>query len=319
MKYFVTGGAGFIGSNMVDFLAKNPENSVVIYDNFSTGIREFLEGALKLPNVKLIEGDLLDEKKLDEAMAGAEFVMHFAANADIRHGLEHPRKDLEQNTIGTFNMLEAMRKNNVKKIVFSSTGPVYGEPKVFPTPEDCPFPVQTSLYAASKLAGEGMIAAYCEGFGMTAYIFRFVSILGERYPHGFCFDFYKRLLANPNELFVYGNGKQRKSYLYIGDCISAIMTAVQKSTGKVNIYNLGTDEYIEVNQSIQWICEYMGLKPKLKYSGGERGWIGDNPFVFLDCSRIKALGWRAEYSIKDAIVKTLKYLEANKWLLAKRI
>jgi UDP-glucose 4-epimerase len=319
MKYFVTGGAGFIGSNMVDNLAKNPETSVVIYDNFSTGIREFIEGTLKLPNIKLIEGDLLDEKILNVAMADAEFVMHFAANADIRHGLEHPKKDLEQNTIGTFNVLEAMRKNNVKKIVFSSTGPVYGEPKVFPTPEDCPFPVQTSLYAASKLAGEGMIAAYCEGFGMTAYIFRFVSILGERYPHGFCFDFYKRLLANPNELFVYGNGKQRKSYLYLGDCIRAIMTAIEKSTGKVNIYNLGTDEYIEVNQSIDWICEYMGLKPELKYSGGERGWIGDNPFVFLDCSRIKALGWKAEYSIKDAILKTLKYLEENKWLLEKRI
>ncbi|GHT86223.1 UDP-glucose 4-epimerase [Spirochaetia bacterium] len=319
MNYFVTGGAGFIGSNLVDELLKDAQNMVTIYDNFSTGFEEFIKHLSVKPNVTIIKGDLLDEKYLNKSMQNQDFVFHLAANADIRFGLEHPRKDLEQNTIATFNVLEAMRKNNVTKIAFSSTGPVYGESKVIPTPEDCPFPVQTSLYASSKLAGEALISSYCEGFGFTGYIFRFVSILGERYTHGHVFDFYKNLMENQNELYILGNGKQRKSYLYIKDCINAILTIINNAGNKVNIYNLGTDEYCEVNQSINWICEYLGLHPKLIYSGGERGWIGDNPFVFLDCTKIKNLGWKAEYSIKQSILKTVKYLENNKWVFKNRI
>jgi UDP-glucose 4-epimerase len=245
-------------------------------------------------------------------------VFHFAANADVRFGLEHPAKDLEQNTIATFNVLEAMRGNGIKKIAFSSTGSVYGEADVIPTPENCPFPVQTSLYASSKLAGEAMITSYCEGFGFTGYIFRFVSILGERYTHGHVFDFFGKLMENPRELLVLGDGKQRKSYLYIKDCISAMLTVIDKTKEAVNIYNLGTDEYCNVNQSIGWICEYLGLKPKLLYSGGERGWIGDNPFIFLDCARVKSLGWRAEYSIKEAVLETLRYIENNQWIFERR-
>jgi len=317
MQYFVTGAAGFIGSNLVDRLLQ-AGHFVIGYDNFSTGQERFLEQAQASPNFTLVRGDTLDLPALTKAMRGTEFVFHLAANADVRFGTEHPRKDLEQNTIATYNVLEAMRANDIRRIAFSSTGSVYGEAQVIPTPEDAPFPIQTSLYGASKLAGEGLIQAYCEGYGFQGYIFRFVSILGERYSHGHVFDFYKGLLHNPTELSILGNGLQRKSYLHVQDCIDAVLTVIEKATDKINIYNLGVDEYCQVNDSIGWICEALGLKPKLTYSGGERGWIGDNPFIFLDTAKIRALGWKPTLTIQHGIIRTLEYLQANQWLLEQR-
>ena len=196
--------------------------------------------------------------------------------------------------------------------------PSTAKPRFVPTPEDAPFPIQTSLYGASKLAAEGLIAAYCEGFGFQGYIFRFVSILGERYSHGHVFDFYKQLLEHPRELHVLGDGTQRKSYLYVQDCIDAMLLALSRATGRVNVFNLGTDEYCRVSDSIGWICEHLGLRPELRYSGGDRGWVGDNPFIFLDCSRMRSLGWQPELTIRQGIVRTLKYLEANLSLLEAR-
>jgi UDP-glucose 4-epimerase len=225
---------------------------------------------------------------------------------------------LEQNTIVTNNVLEAMRKNGISKIAFASTGSVYGDATVIPTPENAPFPIQTSLYAASKLAGEGMIAAYCEGFGFQSWIFRFVSILGERYTHGHVFDFYRKLKQNSSRLEVLGNGKQRKSYLYIQDCIDAILLALEKSNESVNVLNLGVDGYCEVNDSIGWICEELGVSPKLEYTGGDRGWTGDNPFIFLDTSKIRDLGWKPKLSIKDAALKTIQYLKTNESVFEER-
>lgn len=318
MKYFITGGAGFIGSSLADRLAANGKDEVVIYDNFSTGLEEFVVHLREKPNVTIIRGDLLDLDHLKQSVKGADFVFHLAANADVRFGTEHPHKDLEQNTIATYHVLEAMRANNIHRIAFSSTGSVYGEAKTIPTPEDGPFPVQTSLYGASKLAGEGLIAAYSEGFGMQSYIFRFVSILGERYTHGHVFDFYKKLLENPNELLVLGNGQQKKSYLYIRDCIDAMLIAIEKAGDKVNIFNLGTDEFCQVNDSVRWICAHLGLSPELKYTGGERGWIGDNPFIFLETSKIKSLGWKPKLTIQQAIIRTLSFLQENKWVLERR-
>lgn len=318
MKYFVTGGAGFIGSNMVDRLLSEPENEVVAYDNFSTGRREFLEDALKNDRFTLVEGDTLDLDKMTQAMKGCEFVFHFAANADVRMGCEHPRKDLEQNTIATYNVLEAMRANDIKRIGFSSTGSVYGEAEVIPTPEDAPFPVQTSLYGASKLACEGLLAAYAEGFGYTAYIFRFVSILGERYTHGHVFDFCKRLKDDPTHLHILGDGHQKKSYLYVKDCMEAILTVVRNAKEKVNIYNLGTDEYVEVNDSVRFICGKLNVKPEFTYAGGERGWIGDNPFIYLDTKKVRSLGWAPKASIEEGVVKTVEYLMANQWVFEAR-
>ncbi len=314
MNYFVTGAAGFIGSNLVDRLLKEG-HSVAGYDNFSTGRHEFLEAAIKNSHFQLIQGDTLDLAAMTSAMKGTEFVFHLAANADVRFGTNHPRKDLEQNTLATFNVLEAMRANDIRRIAFSSTGSIYGEPQIFPTPEDAPLPIQTSLYGASKLACEGLIQAYCEGFGFQGYIFRFVSILGERYSHGHVVDFYKNLKINCQNLRVLGDGHQRKSYLHVQDCIDAVLIAIQSLKEKVNILNLGTDEYCEVNDSIDWICVHLGFSPKLDYSGGERGWIGDSPFIFLDCSRVRNLGWKPKYSIHDGIIKTVEFLQANEWVL----
>ena len=317
MKAFVSGGAGFIGSNLVDRLL-DLGHEVTVYDNLSTGLLQFLEYARDFDLFRLVKGDLLDEDSLAEAITGHEFVFHLAANADVRFGTEHPRRDLEQNTIVTYNILEAMRNHGIRKIAFASTGSVYGEATVIPTPEVAPFPIQTSLYAASKLAGEGMIAAYCEGFGFQSWIFRFVSILGERYTHGHVFDFYRELKQNPSRLEVLGNGKQRKSYLYIQDCIDAILLALEKSNESVNVLNLGVDGYCEVNDSIGWICEELGVSPKLEYTGGNRGWIGDNPFIFLDTSKIRDLGWKPKLSIKDGVLKTVQYLKENEWVFEMR-
>lgn len=313
----VTGCAGFIGSTLVDRLLAD-DHQVIGIDNFSTGQRRFLEGALAHSNFRLEEIDLLDLDALKQALTGGEAVFHLSANADVRFGTEHPRRDLEQNTIATYNVLEAMRANGIKKIAFSSTGSVYGEAPVVPTPEDGPFPIQTSLYGASKAAGEGLIAAYCEGFGFQSWIFRFVSILGERYTHGHVFDFYQKLKADPSRLPVLGNGKQRKSYLYVQDCIDAILLAMDNATNKVNIFNLGVDGYVEVNDSIGWICEELGVKPKLEYSGGDRGWIGDNPFIFLDTKKIQSLGWKPKFDIREGVIKTVKYLRANEWVFEER-
>lgn len=317
MRILITGCAGFIGSSVADRLLSQGHHVMGI-DNFSTGQRRFLASALESPNFRLVEADLLDEVMMKSAFAGSEMVFHFAANADVRFGTEHPRRDLEQNTIATYNVLEAMRANGIKRIAFSSTGSVYGEAAVIPTPENAPFPIQTSLYGASKLAGEGLIAAYCEGFGFQSWIFRFVSILGERYTHGHVFDFYKQLKGDPTQLRVLGNGKQRKSYLYIQDCIDAMQLAVDRANEKVNIFNLGVDGYCEVNDSIGWISQTLGAKPDLLYSGGDRGWIGDNPFIFLDTKKIRLLGWVPKHSISEGVVKTVEFLQNNEWVFGAR-
>ncbi len=321
-KCFVTGGAGFIGSNLADrLLASGGE--VVVYDNFSTGQREFVEQAARHPGFRLVEGDVLDAAALTSAMRGSDFVFHLAANADVRFGLEHPRRDLEQNTLATFNVLEAMRENGIKRVAFSSSSAALGEPGVFPTPEDCPVPIQTSLYGASKMAGEGLVSSYCEGFGFEGYIFRFVSLLGERYPHGHVIDFYRSLRRDPSRLRILGDGTQRKSYLHVQDCVSAMLRAIGLRTAleakhRVEVYNLGHPEYIVLRDSVRWICEHLGVQPTLEYTGGSRGWIGDSPFVFLDVSKIRRTGWEPRYTIRESIVATLDWLAANPWLLERR-
>jgi UDP-glucose 4-epimerase len=308
----ITGGAGFIGSNLADRLCADGVE-VVLLDDFRTGRREFIAEALRRGGVRLVEGDLLDSTLLRDAVSGCDWVFHLQANADVRRGLEHPQRDLEQNTIATSNVLEAMRAQGVSRIMFSSTGSVYGEPQVFPTPEDAPFPVQTSFYAASKLAGEGLIEAYAAGYGFTGLICRFVSILGERYTHGHVFDFYRALKRDPTRLRVLGDGRQEKSYLYVGDCISAILTAAERHHDDpgAHVYNLGTEETVIVDDSVRIITEWLSLSPEVVHTGGKRGWTGDSPLIHLDTARIRALGWRPTLTIEQAIVRTLEWLQAN--------
>jgi len=321
-KVFITGAGGFIGSNLTDRLLSEGVQ-VVGWDNFSSGQERFLDGALHHPSFELVRGDNLDETALTAAMAGCDTVFHFAANADVRFGLNHPRRDLEQNTVATFNVLEAMRSNGIKRLGFSSTGSVYGECKVIPTPEDAPFPIQTSLYAASKVAGEALIHSYCEGFGFEGYIFRFVSILGERYTHGHIFDFYKQLMEHPDYLKVLGDGSQRKSFLYIGDCLNAMLGVVRQGTAQqakhgVETYNLGCDAFVQVNDSIAIICKTLGLTPRLEYAGGEKGWIGDNPFIYLDTQKIRGTGWETQQTIEQGIERTITWLRDNQWVYEAR-
>jgi len=314
---FVTGAAGFIGSNLVDRLLSNGE-VVVGYDNLSTGMPEFIASASRHRNFTFVQGDLLDARGLKAAMRGTRRVLHLAANADVRFGRIHPRKDLEQNTIATFNVLEAMRANDVREIAFASTGSIYGEATVVPTPENAPFPLQTSLYGASKLACEGLIEAYAEGYGIKARIFRFVSILGQRYSHGHIFDFMMQLAKNQNRLHVLGDGKQRKSYLHVDDCIEAIMLALNAADEDIAIFNLGTDEVCQVLDSIDWITKRLRLSPQLSFSGGRQGWIGDNPLIHLDTTRVRCLGWQPKRSIREAVEHTVDWLDANRWVFAKR-
>lgn len=308
----VTGGAGFIGSTLADRLAARGV-AVTVLDDFRTGRRDFVADLLEQPGARLVEGDVLDRDAVADAVSGCDWVFHLQANADVRHGLDHPRRDLEQNTIATANVLEAMRAEGVTQIGFSSTGSVYGEPTVFPTPEDAPFPVQTSLYGASKLACEGLIAAYAHGYGFTGVTFRFVSILGERYTHGHVFDFYTALQQDPGRLRVLGDGKQEKSYLYVQDCVSAILTAATAHEGTPGsaTYNLGTDETIVVDDSVARIVAHLGLQPEVAHTGGARGWAGDSPLIRLDCARIRALGWAPTLTIEQAIGRTLDWFAAH--------
>jgi len=313
----VTGCAGFIGSNLVDDLLARGFDVLGI-DNLSTGRVEFLQAAMSKPGFTFLRIDLEDAEALPKHFQGVDIVYHLAANADVRFGPDHPRRDLEQNTIVTHNVLEAMRIAGVKKIIFSSTGSVYGESSVTPTPEDAPFPIQTSLYGASKLAGEALIQAYCESFGFQAWIFRFVSILGPRYSHGHVFDFYQQLRENKNRLNVLGDGHQRKSYLHVNDCINGIKIAIEKSTAKVNIFNLGVDATCEVRESIGWITGKLGVHPETNFGTQTRGWIGDNPLIHLSTKKINSLGWRPKFSIQEGVEDTVRFLSQNDWLFNAR-
>lgn len=306
----VTGCAGFVGSTIVDRLLRDGHDVIGI-DDFSTGREDFLAGAIASPHFQLIRGDLQDEEMLRGAVRGVNTVFHMAANADVRFGTQHPRRDFIQNTQVTLNVLDAMRTAGVPRIAFASTGSIYGEAQVIPTPEDAPLPVQTSLYGASKIAAEGFIQAYSEGFGIQSFIFRFVSLLGERYSHGHVIDFFRQLEEHPSHLHVLGDGKQKKSYLYVGDCVDAIMLVLATSAERVNVFNLGADEYCQVDDSIEWITQALGLRPKITYGGGRQGWVGDNPFIFLDCARVRELGWRPTMTIRQAVERTVRYLQSD--------
>lgn len=312
-RVFVTGGSGFIGSNLVDALLS--EGHVVkAWDNMSTGRARFLTEARANDNFTFVQGDLLDKESLTAAVEDSDVVVHLAANADVRFGWEHPTTDTQQNVIATQNVLEAMRHHRVSRIVFSSTGSVYGRAEQIPTPEDARFPIQTSLYGASKLSAEGLISAYAEAGYVNPTVFRFVSILGPRYTHGHVYDFVRQLTLSPRVLTVLGNGYQRKSYLHVSDCVEAIVLATKDPTIS-GFFNLGTDEYCTVRDSVSWICDELSVHPRLEFGVESSGWIGDNPFIYLDTQKIRGRGWSPRYSIQESVRLTTKWLSTNKWVL----
>jgi UDP-glucose 4-epimerase len=317
MRAFITGGAGFIGSNLADRLL-DKGNEVVVFDNFSTGQMQFIEHNLKHPLYTLIECDVLDKAALTNAMHECDIVFHFQANADVKGGMNNTLIDLEQNIIGTHNVLEAMKIHDIRQIVFASSATVYGEPEQIPTPENIS-PVQTSLYGASKYSAEALIQAYCEYFDMKCWIFRFVSFMGPRYTHGVIFDFMKKLRHNKRELHILGDGTQCKSYLHVFDGIDAILLAIENSHQKTNIFNLGNEEWINVRDLADLVCSTAGYKNvHYTFEGGIRGWKGDSPFVNLDISKISSLGWSPKYTVRNTIIDTVKYLMMNEDLLFSR-
>jgi UDP-glucose 4-epimerase len=310
----VTGGAGFVGSHVADaMLARGAR--VTVFDDFSTGFREFVP---RHERARLVEGDLLDSGKVRESMRGVDFVFHMAANADIKDNWREPRKCVDQNVVVTQNVLEAMREHGVRHVAFASTGSVYGDAPVIPTPEDAPFPVQTSIYAASKVAAVGLLTSYAQPAPapeFRVWIFRFVSLLGPRYTHGHVADFLRKLKDDPSRLQVLGNGKQKKSYLHVSDCVAAMLLAIERAQGAINVFNLGHDEWLEVSESIRIITRTLGLSPRLEYTGGERGWPGDSPKILLDTARIRGLGWKPTRSIEECVVETLGFLAENEYAL----
>ncbi len=317
MKALVTGGAGFIGSHIVDELIRR-DYYVVVYDNLSTGFERHLRLGLTHNRLQLVVGDILDYSKLVRSMKDAELVFHLAANADVRGGKANTHIDLQQNIIGTHNVLEAVRMNQIPELVFTSSATVYGEPDVFPTPETYA-PLQTSLYGASKLAAEAMIQAYSEYFGTRCYMFRFVSWIGERYSHGVVYDFMRKLKANPTELEILGDGNQRKSYLHVQDGVEGIFLALKNIREPKNVLNLGHEDFMNVKRLASIVVEEMGLKDvEFRYTGGSRGWIGDSPFVHLDITKIRSAGFEPQVSIEEGIRRTARYLLKTDWLLKSR-
>jgi len=304
-RYFITGGAGFIGSHLVDRLASSGE--VTVYDNLSSGKKEFIRHHLNSGNFHFIEADLLDLDALNKAIANHDVVFHLAANPDVRAGLTDTRLDLEQGTLTTYNLLEAMRLNEIGKIVFASSSTVYGEAGIKPVSEDYGPLLPISLYGAGKLACEGLISAFCHLFDMQAWIFRFANVVGARASHGVIFDFINKLKQNPEELEILGDGTQEKPYLYIDDCIDGILFGFEHSQERVNVLNLGSDSSTNVAAIANMLVEAMGLSNvKFSYTGGNRGWRGDIPQVRFDITKIRNLGWKPRYSSDEAVRRAMR-------------
>ncbi|MDA8983833.1 NAD-dependent epimerase/dehydratase family protein [Planktomarina temperata] len=321
-RALVTGCAGFVGSHVSEKLL-DLGYQVIGIDNYRTGKREFMEQFLDNKNFSFEQLNLNTCDNLESYFDNIEIVYHLAANADVRGGVTDTHVDLQFNVLMTHRILECMRKKGIHRLCFASTAAALGEPDVFPTPEDISVPTQTSIYGASKLSCEHFISAYSNCFGIEAYAFRFVSLLGPRYPHGHVIDFVRRLKEDPSKLQILGDGSARKSYLHIEDCISALTLVCEdlrpalKKPIKFDVFNLGSDGFIRVRDSAELIAKVMSLNPQFEFEKQTRGWKGDNPFVHLSIEKIKKLGWAPKYSIQESIQSTVDWLLAEEWMLEK--
>jgi UDP-glucose 4-epimerase len=313
MKVFITGGLGFIGSNLVrqQLLLGN---EIIALDNLSTGSLGFLSSD-ELSQIEFMNDDLveIDQRKLEKAVSGSQVVFHLAANADVRGGWDNSYRDIEQNVIATHKIADAARKSEIEELVFTSTGCVYGDSTIIPTPESEPFPVQTSLYGASKVAAEGMLSSYAANGAFKVTVLRFVSVLGENYHHGHVIDFVRKLTTSPSSLEILGNGRQKKSYINVRDCVQALTHLRGRSN--YNVFNIGHRSYLEVHESAALISKLMGVTPVYNFGSENRGWVGDNPFTFLDISKAESHGWFPTVSIEHSIKETVGWLIQNPWVL----
>ena len=307
-RILVTGGAGFIGSHVVDRLV-SMNNRVTVFDNMSSGRMDFISHHLEGPTFGFIEGDLLDTDAIGSACKDIDLVFHIAANPDVRLGATDTRVHFDQNITATYNLLEAMRKNDVQNLAFTSTSTVYGEATIIPTPENYGPLVPISLYGASKLACEALITSYSHTFDMHSWIFRFANIIGDRGTHGIIVDFIEKLKKNPHELEILGDGKQSKSYLHVRECVDAMMFAVTESNDEVNIFNIGSEDATNPTRIGEIIVEEMGLSDvKFNYTGGSRGWKGDVPKMMLGIDKLKEMGWKNEWGSERSVRETVKAL-----------
>lgn len=307
-RILVTGGAGFIGSYLVDHLTEKGD-IITVFDNLSSGKIGFIEKHLENPDFTLIKGDLLDYNEIERACEDIDFIFHVAANPDVRLGASNTKVHFDQNILATYNLLEAMRKNGVKKIVFTSTSTIYGEAHIMPTPENYGPLIPISLYGASKLACEALITSYSHTFDMQAWVFRFANIVGPRSTHGIIVDFIRKLRENPAQLEILGDGKQEKSYLHVSECVDAILFAIEKSKEDVNIFNIGSEDTISATEIGKIIVEEMRLSGvKFIYTGGNRGWRGDVPRMRLDIEKLKAIGWKPVCTSERSVRETVKAL-----------
>lgn len=307
MRYFVTGGAGFIGSHLTDKLIQKGE--VRVYDNLSSGKKEFIQHHLDNSKFSFVCADLLDLDTLKKEIAGFDVVFHMAANPEARLGAIHTNLDLKQETIVTYNVLEAMRTNNIKKIIFASSGTIYGETPIIPLPENYGPVLPISLYGAGKVASECLITAFCHTFDMQGWIYRFANVVGDRGTHGVIYDFIHKLKKNPNKLEILGDGTQEKPYLWVDDCVEGILFGFKHSNSQINLFNLGTSSSIDVNKIAKIVVGEMGLENvNFKYTGGDRGWRGDVPQVRFNTKKMNRLGWRARHSSEEAVKMTIKVL-----------
>lgn len=310
MKYFVSGGAGFIGSHIVDRLINT--DYITVFDNLSSGKSEFIKHHLGKNDLRFIEADLLDLEVLKKVIKDHDVVFHMAANPAVMAGIEDTSLDLKQGTIATYNVLEAMRINGIRKIVFASSSTVYGETPIRPVPEDYGPLRPISLYGASKLASEGLITAFCHIFKMQAWIFRFANVVGTRATHGVIFDFVKKLKKNKRWLEILGDGTQEKPYLHVGDCVEGLLYGLLHSNSEVNVFNLGTQTSTRVDKIAAILSNEMGLKNlKFKYTGENRGWPGDVPQVRFDTLKMEKLGWKPKYSSDEAVRQAIRDILKN--------
>jgi len=308
----ITGGAGFIGSHLIDVLI-TMEANIIILDNLSSGSLNNIKQHLDNQNLTFIHGDLLNPADVARAVDGCEIVYHLAANPEVRIGSISPDIHYKQNILATYNLLEAIRKaGTVNTLLFASSSTVYGEASKVPTPEDYAPLEPISVYGASKLACEALITAYAHTYGFKAIIYRLANIVGTRSKHGVIHDFIQKLKKNPKQLEILGDGTQSKSYLYVADCVEAMLLGLEKSSKSVEIYNVGSEDQITVKEIAKIITQEMGLKNvKFTYTGGVdggRGWIGDVRNMLLDVNKLKSLGWKPEHNSKQAITKTIKEL-----------
>jgi len=306
-KIFITGGAGFVGSNLIDKLIR--QNQITVYDNLTSGKKSFLSAHLKKKNFKFIKGDLLDFNKLKKSIKNHNLIIHLASNPDIAKSEKYPKLDLDQGIITTFNILDTMRLAGIKKIAYLSGSGVYGDQGTNYTAESFGPLLPTSMYGASKLAAEGLISAFCQMYNMQSWILRPANLIGKRQTHGVGHAFVKKLKNNPKELEILGNGKQSKSYLYIEELINALILVINKSNQKINLFNVASNNFINVTTIAKITTEEMGLKNvKFKYTGGTGGWKGDVPKVRMNTKKINMLGWKPKLTSKQAFRKSIRDL-----------